>query len=111
MTIVARQTSLFDLPPASRPSDDMERHADFNADRTCRYSLSCRWAPGPLAAWLLTNPAKASSDRSDQTFLRVHPFARSRSEEHTSELQSLMRSSYAVFCLTQKQQQIINTNY
>src|SRR3546814_9116802 len=26
-----------------------------------------------------------------------------RSEEHTSELQSLMRSSYAVFCLKQKQ--------
>src|SRR3546814_955824 len=25
-----------------------------------------------------------------------------RSEEHTSELQSLMRSSYAVFCLTTK---------
>src|SRR3546814_7924161 len=28
---------------------------------------------------------------------RAHP--RSRSEEHTSELQSLMRTSYAVFCL------------
>src|SRR3546814_3505229 len=27
----------------------------------------------------------------------------SRSEEHTSELQSLMRISYAVFCLQQKQ--------
>src|SRR3546814_10296197 len=26
-----------------------------------------------------------------------------RSEEHTSELQSLMRSSYAVFCLKKKQ--------
>src|SRR3546814_7165618 len=26
----------------------------------------------------------------------------SRSEEHTSELQSLMRTSYAVFCLKQK---------
>src|SRR3546814_6093790 len=26
----------------------------------------------------------------------------SRSEEHTSELQSLMRISYAVFCLTKK---------
>src|SRR3546814_10737596 len=26
-----------------------------------------------------------------------------RSEEHTSELQSLMRSSYAVFCLNKKQ--------
>src|SRR3546814_7280545 len=32
------------------------------------------------------------------------PFCRSpdRSEEHTSELQSLMRISYAVFCLTKK---------
>src|SRR3546814_9042729 len=28
---------------------------------------------------------------------------RLRSEEHTSELQSLMRISYAVFCLTKKQ--------
>src|SRR3546814_2519840 len=28
--------------------------------------------------------------------------ARTRSEEHTSELQSLMRSSYAVFCLKKK---------
>src|SRR3546814_5800916 len=29
-----------------------------------------------------------------------------RSEEHTSELQSLMRISYAVFCLKQKKHQI-----
>src|SRR3546814_3162919 len=29
-------------------------------------------------------------------------FTRSRSEEHTSELQSLMRISYAVFCLKKK---------
>src|SRR3546814_10467392 len=28
--------------------------------------------------------------------------ASSRSEEHTSELQSLMRNSYSVFCLTNK---------
>src|SRR3546814_5521958 len=39
-----------------------------------------------------------------------HPYARqgigSRSEEHTSELQSLMRISYAVFCLKKKK-----TNY
>src|SRR3546814_6423882 len=28
-----------------------------------------------------------------------HGFAKTGSEEHTSELQSLMRSSYAVFCL------------
>src|SRR3546814_9020513 len=31
------------------------------------------------------------------------PFAVLRSEEHTSELQSLMRISYAVFCLKKKQ--------
>src|SRR3546814_4122138 len=30
------------------------------------------------------------------------PGTRSRSEEHTSELQSLMRISYAVFCLKKK---------
>src|SRR3546814_5133917 len=33
---------------------------------------------------------------------RVFPMPISRSEEHTSELQSLMRISYAVFCLKQK---------
>src|SRR3546814_3639990 len=32
---------------------------------------------------------------------------RRRSEEHTSELQSIMRSSYAVFCLKKKQTQYI----
>src|SRR3546814_1509907 len=39
--------------------------------------------------------------------LDEHP----RSEEHTSELQSLMRISYAVFCLTKKKKltNIINT--
>src|SRR3546814_7699812 len=31
---------------------------------------------------------------------------RSRSEEHTSELQSLMRISYAVFCLKKKKSKI-----
>src|SRR3546814_6316334 len=33
-----------------------------------------------------------------------------RSEEHTSGLQSLMRISYAVFCLKKKKQQKTNTN-
>src|SRR3546814_1864282 len=32
-----------------------------------------------------------------------------RSEEHTSELQSLMRISYAVFCLKKKKQRQPNT--
>src|SRR3546814_3126231 len=33
-----------------------------------------------------------------------------RSEEHTSELQSLMRISYAVFCLKKKTKNIIQDN-
>src|SRR3546814_3211954 len=36
--------------------------------------------------------------------------SQSRSEEHTSELQSLMRISYAVFCLKQKIQKTTNKN-
>src|SRR3546814_17039115 len=35
----------------------------------------------------------------------------SRSEEHTSELQSLMRISYAVFCLKKKQTDIKTKQY
>src|SRR3546814_9706569 len=34
--------------------------------------------------------------------IRTPSVVRSRSEEHTSELQSLMRNSYAVFCLKKK---------
>src|SRR3546814_8910289 len=34
--------------------------------------------------------------------------AEARSEEHTSELQSLMRTSYAVFCLTKQTHQLMH---
>src|SRR3546814_2280916 len=33
-----------------------------------------------------------------------------RSEEHTSELQSLMRISYAVFCLKKKKPRMLNSS-
>src|SRR3546814_4062394 len=43
--------------------------------------------------------------------LRATPVRSSwRSEEHTSELQSLMRISYAVFCLKKNNKQMLNTN-
>src|SRR3546814_9790207 len=35
----------------------------------------------------------------EDLFTETTPYAPSRSEEHTSELQSLLRISYAVFCL------------
>src|SRR3546814_3706071 len=55
-------------------------------------------------------PADGSRARSQNTRLqavegrRTDVTARERSEEHTSELQSLMRISYAVFCLKKKKQ-------
>src|SRR3546814_6000221 len=50
---------------------------------------------------------KALADRLAEAFAeRMHAHVRTtlwgRSEEHTSELQSLMRISYAVFCLKKK---------
>src|SRR3546814_5795080 len=45
-----------------------------------------------------SSAAAASSDG------EAAPASSSRSEEHTSELQSLMRISYAVFCLKNKKQ-------
>src|SRR3546814_2821400 len=39
--------------------------------------------------------------------LRTGVGRRCRSEEHTSELQSLMRISYAVFCLKKKKKKIV----
>src|SRR3546814_1018151 len=51
---------------------------------------------------------KALSERSFSDILNVTYLTGyglgSRSEEHTSELQSLMRISYAVFCLKKKKQ-------
>src|SRR3546814_8848949 len=38
-------------------------------------------------------------------YSNLEEYERMRSEEHTSELQSLMRISYAVFCLKKKKKQ------
>src|SRR3546814_2859295 len=43
-----------------------------------------------------------SASMSPASSPRPRPARSSRSEEHTSELQSLMRISYAVFCLKKK---------
>src|SRR3546814_3876436 len=50
---------------------------------------------------------KAALDAVTEKYGSIEGYARkARSEEHTSELQSLMRISYAVFCLKKKK-----TNY
>src|SRR3546814_7326335 len=45
---------------------------------------------------------KAGHRQHPRPRLRRQPWSSVRSEEHTSELQSLMRISYAVFCLKKK---------
>src|SRR3546814_3233811 len=49
-----------------------------------------------------TPQAEALDHMLDEKGLRLHSVIEMRSEEHTSELQSLMRISYAVFCLKKK---------
>src|SRR3546814_4427402 len=49
-------------------------------------------------------------NRSRITATTITPSAALRSEEHTSELQSLMRISYAVFCLKKKRQKQAETH-
>src|SRR3546814_8716939 len=50
------------------------------------------------SSWALLIMSLYSSSK----FLALALFRSSRSEEHTSELRSLMRISYAVFCLKKK---------
>src|SRR3546814_9127336 len=62
--------------------------------------IASRWRAKFLAI------APKSSSRKKRTDSRAalgdRPSTKNRSEEHTSELQSLMRISYAVFCLKKK---------
>src|SRR3546814_4075560 len=66
---------------------------------------------GRYAAVLQQNRQKKVVRRRQPWHQRIRPeFAMQasgvkRSEEHTSELQSLMRSSYAVLCMTNKNEQ------
>src|SRR3546814_10735975 len=58
-------------------------------------AADANWFPPVAGGALYLRPFMYASE----VFLGVKP---ARSEEHTSELQSLMRISYAVFCLKKK---------
>src|SRR3546814_9366792 len=53
----------------------------------------------PLSPLSRARRITSTSERPRRSFSSIQPF---RSEEHTSELQSLMRISSAVFCLKKK---------
>src|SRR3546814_6060053 len=62
----------------------------------------------------MTEALRSPYEVSAAAFLPAGLAARSavsRSEEHTSELQSLMRNSYAVFCLKKKKDKKGNDTY
>src|SRR3546814_3636497 len=63
-------------------------------------STSCR--AGPSDPPINSHTTSTSSRRASATGSASQAI---RSEEHTSELQSLMRISYAVFCLKKKKKQ------
>src|SRR3546814_1629080 len=69
-------------PPRSTRTDTLFPYTTLFRSR----STSRRRSTGPTSTFPTTR----------------HAAAPSRSEEHTSELQSLMRISYAVFCLKKK---------
>src|SRR3546814_5171879 len=78
-------------PPRSTRTDTLFPYTTlFRSARTARARSCQRWRQG---LQLCSVP-----------FFRTPKLdnARLRSEEHTSELQSLMRISYAVFCLKKK---------
>src|SRR3546814_2462109 len=72
-------------------------HADAGADRIGAVVVGQHRDLGAVA-----RITRAGLDV-DQALADFRHFELERSEEHTSELQSLMRSSYAVFCLRKKQ--------
>src|SRR3546814_1819926 len=57
---------------------------------------------GQHARAFLLADVDESADHGVGAAQRSHDIGAARSEEHTSELQSLMRISYAVFCLKKK---------
>src|SRR3546814_4955112 len=66
-------------------------------------------AAGHARAEIGAGPAQYDSGAAGHIFAAIR--AAARSEEHTSELQSLMRISYAVFCLKKKNTTKTDTKY
>src|SRR3546814_3322598 len=73
------------------------------AGGTASIALIARWVSSVLRA----SKSKPSSNFESMVSRKVSSFL--RSEEHTSELQSLMRISYAFFCLKKKKTHLHST--
>src|SRR3546814_5353772 len=83
-------------PPRSTRTDTLFPYTTLFRFRSLRSTLFFRVAPRGLFYMGTTRVGPLPLIR------RTRCPAEMRSEEHTSELQSLMRISYAVFCLKKK---------
>src|SRR3546814_1700736 len=94
-----------DRPPANRGriQDRTDRaligRYEIRAFKSVAYEMLSAVARRQVPAEILRRITNMSELPVEQ---RGHPPVFDRSEEHTSELQSLMRISYAVFCLKKK---------
>src|SRR3546814_2352246 len=101
-----RTDTLFPYTTLFRSPDGVDLEAQSYAEKD-RYT-DLVWLAGRTAFDRLRRytDAQAMFDRYAKPFPTAHTRSKGlRSEEHTSELQSLMRISYAVFCLKKKKEQ------
>src|SRR3546814_7989768 len=90
-------------PPRSTRTDTLFPYTTlFRSDPACELILGAQvWSVEPNPTSPCGRMFNVSIGTVDHRGARMRAF---RSEEHTSELQSLMRNSYAVFCLKKKTQ-------
>src|SRR3546814_7362420 len=113
MAMVALAPS--DVNPDRIPNEDSSNleFDDFNLFETNRFPGYDRIEGGQRVTYGLRGAIYGLDGGKVEAFLGQSvrhgdddDFADGRSEEHTSELQSLMRISYAVFCLKKQKQHI-----
>src|SRR3546814_1790267 len=91
-------------PPRSTRTDTLFPYTTLFRSCTMKESGPPRQGRRSISADDELDDKSCADTRGSLDFRRPRPGDRRspRSEEHTSELQSLMRSSYAVFCLKKK---------
>src|SRR3546814_2799434 len=98
---VALRPPLFLLPDGTGPETNKTilRRPRQQPETRCCQGLSSVRCRGRVATWPQTSAAVIAATPARKRLSHRPLGPAPRSEEHTSELQSLMRISYAVFCL------------
>src|SRR3546814_5976602 len=92
-------------PPRSTRTDTLFPYTTLFRSSRSRKASSVRTTPKGISQH--TSCAGKQSHLWPYGYVPLRPAGCRRSEEHTSELQSLMRISYAVFCLKKKNKSLV----